>query len=215
LCDALLKENLHILWECNTRVDLVDEDLFKKMRRAGCNAVKVGIESGSDRILKSMNKGVSREQMERAADVFARVGIHWTGYFMIGVPGETKEDIAATLDLMYRLQPDFASISVYEPFPGTPMFVEGVAKGLVKESMTLEEFYAGSPTCYYKVEAGRQVETMDEREFAELAAHMKERFHAYNGDPRRLWKKAKSRLRVYRYNPGATWKDFAMYLNWR
>ena len=124
LCDRLIKEKFNINWECNTRVNLINDDLLLKMKRAGCNSIKVGIESGSERVLKEMNKGITHDQVRNAAKLFRKVGIHWTGYFMMGVPGETVEDVYKTLDFMYEVKPDFASIGVYEPFPGTPMFAE-------------------------------------------------------------------------------------------
>ena len=131
-CDALTREDLRIGWECNTRVDLVTEEMLRTMKRAGCNSVKVGIESGSERVLERMNKRITLDQIRAAAGLFRKVGIHWTGYFLIGTPGESLEDIYRTLDFMYEIRPDFAAIGVYEPFPETVMFHEGIRRGLVK-----------------------------------------------------------------------------------
>ncbi|UCE08642.1 MAG: cobalamin-dependent protein, partial [bacterium] len=65
-CDKLIKENLGINWDCNTRVDVVDEELLKKMKAAGCNGIKVGIETGNERVLKLINKSTTLSQVREA-----------------------------------------------------------------------------------------------------------------------------------------------------
>ncbi|MBA7679902.1 tRNA-2-methylthio-N(6)-dimethylallyladenosine synthase [subsurface metagenome] len=215
LCDKLLADKLNINWECNTRVDLVSESLLAKMKKAGCNSIKVGIESGSERILGKMNKSITHEQVRNAAKIFRKVGIHWTGYFMMGVPGETAEEIYQTLNLMYEIQPDFASISVYEPFPGTPMFDEGLEKKLVTSNMSLEDFYTTLPNHYYKANSRRQVETIGEEEFIALAEEMKRKFHIYNKSFKRLLHRGKSRINLYVSQPMLLCSDLKKYLSWR
>lgn len=215
LCDKLLADKLNINWECNTRVDLVSESLLAKMKKAGCNSIKVGVESGSERILKRMNKGITHDQIRNAAKLFRKIGIHWTGYFMMGVPSETVDEIYQTLDFMYEIEPDFASISVYEPFPGTPMFVEGIQKNLAKLEMTLVDFYTMLPNDYYKLDPRKQVETIDADEFSILAEDMKRKFHIYNKSFKRLLYRAKSRINLYVKQPRLLLCDFSKYLSWR
>jgi anaerobic magnesium-protoporphyrin IX monomethyl ester cyclase len=213
-CAALTRENLHIGWECNTRVDLVNEEMLRDMKRAGCNSIKVGIESGSEAELARMNKGVTLDQARRAAALFQKSGIHWTGYFLIGTPGETLKDIYKTLDFMYEIRPDFASIGVYEPFPGTAMFEEGLRRGLVKCDMSRQDFFGTLPNDYYKADARHQVDTIDPEVFESQQVEMKRRFHAYNKGVGRLLKRAKSRAGLYRTQPALLWADFRRYLSW-
>lgn len=215
LCEKLIKEKFNINWECNTRVDLVTEDLLKKMKQAGLNCIRVGIESGSERILEAMNKGITLDQVRNASKLFKKVGIHWTGYFMIGVPGETVEDVYKTFDFMYEVKPDIASLAVYEPFPGTPMFTEGLKRGLVKEEMTLDEFFSTFPNHYYKINSKRQLDTIDEERFIFLEKELREHFHNYNKDFRRVFKRGQGRLNLYRNEPGILWGDIKRYLRWR
>ncbi|NCS71533.1 MAG: radical SAM protein, partial [Candidatus Aenigmarchaeota archaeon] len=158
LCDRLIKEKININWDCNTRVNLINEDLLSKMKKAGCNSIKVGIETGSEKILKLMRKGITFEQCRKSANLFRKVGIHWTGYFMMGLPSETKEEVYQTLKFMKELKPDFASFSVYEPFPGTELFEIGIKKGLVQDKRTLEDFYTLSPKYYYVKDITRRVD---------------------------------------------------------
>lgn len=215
LCDKLIEERLKINWECNTRVDLVNEDLLRKVKKAGCNSIKVGVESGNPRILRQINKGITHEQIRNASKLFKKVGIYWTGYFLMGIPGETVEDIYETLNLMYEIKPDFASIGVYEPFPGTSMFAAGKERGLVKTEMTLDDFYEVLPNHYYKTDSARQVNTIEPEQFNILEKEIKKRFHDYNKNFRRLLKRAASRIQLYSTQPRALFGDLKKYLNWQ
>ncbi|MBN1804551.1 MAG: radical SAM protein [Sedimentisphaerales bacterium] len=214
ICDRLINENIDINWDCNTRVNLIDDELLAKMKKAGCNSIKVGIETGSERILKLINKGTTLDQARRAAKLLRNAGIHWTGYFMMGLPTETKEETYQTLQFMKELKPDFASLSVYEPFPGTDLFELGIEKGLVERERTLEDFYTISPKYYYVKDAGKRVDTMTNNEFEQLETEMKNKFHKYNMGFSKLLKRARSRSRIYISEPKALCSDFKKFLSW-
>jgi radical SAM superfamily enzyme YgiQ (UPF0313 family) len=215
-CDRLINENLNINWDCNTRVDLVDEDLLRKMKAAGCNGIKVGIETGSERVLRLINKKIIFDQCRKAAKLFRKVGIHWTGYFMMGLPSEIKEEVYQTLKFMKELKPDYASLSVYEPFPGTDLFKIGLEKGLVQDERTLEEFYTISPKYYYVNDINYRVDTMDNKEFERLELKMKKAFHKYNMGFSRLAKRGKARSNLYLHEPKMLWSDIKKLLAvWR
>ncbi len=215
LCDALGRENIKINWDCNTRVNLIDEELLRAMKKAGCNSVKVGIETGSERILDLISKKTTFEQCRRAARLFRKVGIFWTGYFMMGLPTETERDIRQTLGFMKELKPDFASISVYEPFPGTRLFDIGVEKGVVKPAMTRRDFFSTPPNHYYKADPNRQVDIIEEDVFGVLAETAKQEFHIHNKSFGRLLNRGKARIDVYVRQPQLLWNDFNKYLSWR
>lgn len=214
LCDRLIKEKININWDCNTRVNLVDEDLLRKMKKAGCNSIKVGIETGSKRILKLMNKNITLDQCRNAARLFRKVGIHWTGYFMMGLPSETKEDVYQTLKFMKELDPDFASFSVYEPFPGTELFDIGIEKGLVQAERSLEDFYAISPKYYYIKDINRRIDTMSNEGFEQIENDIKKEFHKFNRKPLKILQRVKSRSRFYMSSPMMIWDDFKKFLSW-
>lgn len=214
LCDRLIKENIKINWDCNTRVNLVDEQILKKMKKAGCNSIKVGIETGSERVLNLMSKKISFDQCRKAAKLFKKVGIHWTGYFMMGLPSETREEVYQTLEFMKELNPDYASFSVYEPFPGTELFKVGIEKGLVQDSRTLEDFYTISPKYYYVKDINRRVDTINNEEFKKLEYEIKEAFHKYNKGFPRLLKRAMSRNKLYLNDPRILWDDLRKFWGW-
>lgn len=210
-CEKLKQKRLHIRWECNTRANLIDEQLLITMKSAGCNFIKIGVETGSQKILDYMNKGVSFEDMEKASKLFKKVGIHWTGYFMMGIPGETREDIQNTLDFMCKIRPDFAYIAVYQPYPGTAMFFDGIKRGLIKSDMILEDFYTRSPNGYYKQNIHIQVETMGQFEFQRIATEMKKAFHQYNTHVLRVIKTALVKIPSYLTEPKMFIEDLKKY----
>ena len=213
-CNSLIEKNIKINWDCNTRANLVDEELLIKMKKAGCNSVKIGVETGSERILNIMNKKVTLDQYRHAAGLLRKVGIHWTGYFMMGLPSETKSEVYKTLDFMRELQPDYASLSVYEPFPGTQLYEIGLEKGLVDDKRVLDDFYNKSPKYYYVKDVNHRVDTMSGKEFDALEKEMKEEFHKYNRGISKLTKRARSRSKIYMHDPKVILSDFKKLLNW-
>ncbi len=213
-CNRVIDMDIKINWDCNTRVDLVDSELLKAMKRAGCNSIKVGIESGSERILRLMDKGITLERTQHAARLFREAGIHWTAYFMMGIPTETKEDVRKTLDLLYTIRPSFASIGVYEPFPGTKLFDVGVERGLVNREMSYEDFFTRIPSDYYLKDINRRVDTMACEDFITLENEVKEAFHNYNKGIIRIFERARSRSNVYLHNPGIFFNDIEKFFGW-
>jgi radical SAM superfamily enzyme YgiQ (UPF0313 family) len=136
LCQAFLERQLGIGWECLTRVAQFDEPLLAHMKEAGCDRIRIGIESGSERILKHMNKGITLAQIRKSVEVLHRSGIPWSAYFMLGVPAETEESIQETLALIREIDPPFVTLARFTPLPGTPMYQEVVDAGLLNENDT-------------------------------------------------------------------------------
>ena len=101
------------------RLDTLDEDLLKLMERAGFYSVAVGIESGSNRVLKLMQKNLSKETIKEKTDLIKKcTAMTVTGFFMIGYPGETESEILETIDFAKSLNIDKASFMFVMPLPG-------------------------------------------------------------------------------------------------
>jgi radical SAM superfamily enzyme YgiQ (UPF0313 family) len=122
LCEAMIRENLDLSWIANARVDLVDRESLKLMKRAGCHMVKFGVENGSDEILQAYHKGTTTAQAVKAFQLTKEVGLEAHAHFMIGGPGETLETIQKTIDFAKRLNPTTASFGILTPYPGTRLF---------------------------------------------------------------------------------------------
>ncbi|MFC2034047.1 B12-binding domain-containing radical SAM protein [Chloroflexota bacterium] len=133
IADGIVREKLDILWTCETRVNLVDKELLRCMKKAGCYAIAYGIESASQDILDILHKDITLEQVEEAVRITHEAGIQTVGYFMIGSPDETPETIRKTIQFAKKLKLDFAQFAITTPFPGTELYemYSGSKKGNV------------------------------------------------------------------------------------
>src|SRR3972149_8835827 len=95
-----MQNNLDIKWTCVTRLNTLDSELLEYMKRAGCVEVQIGIESGNDRILKYIKKGLTLELIRRQTAVINKSGINWRIFLIIGFPTETMEEMGDTLKLI-------------------------------------------------------------------------------------------------------------------
>ena len=122
-CDGIYEKNYE--WGCLTRVDKLDESMLKKMIGAGCSMIKVGIESGSQRVLDLMNKKTNIRQIKYTAELLNKNNMHWLSYIMIGVPGETSDDVDKTMKLIKEVRPSYVSAAIYTPYLGTGFSKQG------------------------------------------------------------------------------------------
>ena len=119
VCDRLIKNRFNKTWSVEARVDHVNNEILKHLKEAHCDFVAYGIESGSQRMLDVMNKGVTLEQIREAVKITKDVRINIRGYFMMGLPYETLEDMESTIQFAIELDVDVASFSIFVPLPGT------------------------------------------------------------------------------------------------
>lgn len=124
VCERIIAKGLEkeIFWECQERVNTVSTEKLALMKKAGAIRVGFGFESGSDRILKTINKNVTVDQTLRAIDLTSKSGLMVMGNFMIGIPGETKEDMEMTRKLYLNPKLDQISLFAFTPFPGTKFY---------------------------------------------------------------------------------------------
>ena len=144
-CDRLIEDKIDIVWQCQTRVNTVNRELLKKMKESGCYMTNYGVEFGSQRILDLAGKGITNPQVRTAFKLTKEIGIRTYAYFMMGWPGETKEEIKQTITLAKELNPDFAQFSIVVPFPGSPLYDECMNNGYI-DVIHWDEFdYAYNP----------------------------------------------------------------------
>jgi anaerobic magnesium-protoporphyrin IX monomethyl ester cyclase len=134
ICHEIRKRKLKIKWDCETRVDMVTKELLLKMRNAGCIAVWFGVESGSQRVIDAMSKGISITQTERAVKWAKEVGLMAVTSAILGFPGETKESAWETIKLVEKMNPDDVGYYIATPYPGTPMYDLVKEKGWLKSN---------------------------------------------------------------------------------
>jgi len=124
LCRKLLETDSEIKWECVTRIDLFDSELIQQMKKAGCQKIRIGIESGSDRILKHLKKGFTTNLIRKQAEILKANKMTWSAYLMFGTPEEKEDDIVETINLIKEIEPSFVTIGTFYPIPDTEIFNE-------------------------------------------------------------------------------------------
>lgn len=120
-CRRLESERLGLSWSLPSgiRLDTIDREMLSAMASAGCYSLAVGIEFGSDRILRLTGKGLTVNDVVRQMRLFVGAGIRVTGFFMFGIPGETKEEMEQTVKLALTLPLDRAQFNIFMPLPGS------------------------------------------------------------------------------------------------
>ena len=109
---------------------MISRDLLRIMRNSGCKTIWFGVESGSSRILKKINKGITLEQNIQAFKLCKKEGIKTACSFMIGIPGETLKDIETSYKFAKKLDADWCQFNIYIAYPGSSLYDEVMENGL-------------------------------------------------------------------------------------
>jgi anaerobic magnesium-protoporphyrin IX monomethyl ester cyclase len=132
ICEELQRRKLKLIWDCGTRVDMVDRELMKTMKDAGCIAVWLGVESGSEAMLGAMNKNIKLEQTRKAYKTAHQVGLMTIANVVLGFPGETEQTAKETIRFVSKLNPEDVGFYVATPYPGTPMYEQVIKNGWLR-----------------------------------------------------------------------------------
>lgn len=162
-----------LIFSCITRLDLVDKEVLHLLKQAGCHQILFGIESGSDRILKSIQKGMNRDFIKKKVEEVNSFSIPWLGFFIMGYPGETGEEMVETLRFMKELDPPYAEINIFNPLPGTPVWDALEKEGRVSSEMDFSRHSQASLENHF-------VSGMDQETFRKLALRMAKAFDEHN-----------------------------------
>ncbi|MCG6881227.1 MAG: B12-binding domain-containing radical SAM protein [Deltaproteobacteria bacterium] len=122
ICREIIEKNITISWFAISRVDLVDEEVLRWMRLAGCTQLSYGVESGSEKIRDFLNKNIRSDDIKKAFQLTTRYGILARAYFIYGSPGETMHTIQETIDLICEIKPLGAIFYILDIFPGTILY---------------------------------------------------------------------------------------------
>ncbi len=131
LMNKMVERKYDFSWVADTRANIVTEETAKLMKASGCHALHMGVESASTSTLKKYQKGIGVDQMRTPFKICKDNGIKTLGYFIIGLPGETLDDIKRTIDLAIELDCDYASFNAPIPIIGTPLREEALQKGWI------------------------------------------------------------------------------------
>jgi radical SAM superfamily enzyme YgiQ (UPF0313 family) len=122
LCQLLIESGLNFTWSCTSRVDTIKPDTLELMKKAGCWEISFGLETGSNELLKKMDKAAEVEKSELAVNWTAAAGIRTKGLFMLGYPGETLETIEQTKAFVRRIPMTIMNLTKFTPYPGSPIY---------------------------------------------------------------------------------------------
>lgn len=142
LCRGIIKRKLKIVWWTNTRVDTNDMEMFRLMKKAGCYMLSIGGESGNPEILKNIKKGTNPQLIEKTVKTLRKVGINSLVYFLIGLPGETRETIRQSVELCKKINPDYVEFYPATPYPGTEFYDIAVKQNLIVNN-NWDNYYCG------------------------------------------------------------------------
>jgi radical SAM superfamily enzyme YgiQ (UPF0313 family) len=207
LCEAFKKLPFKITFNCTTRVDLLDEELLKAMKESGCAQVALGIETGSERILKETDKDITLQQVIKTTRMLNQHRLFWTGYFMIGLPTEREEDIIQTLNFLKVVKPFYAGLGVYNPFPRTKLFNQGVELGLLDPTPDLKHFLNTNPKDLFFKDPKKRLVNIDHERFEQLSKMAAEVFHQHNTNLFNMARRGFARRKAYMYDPSLLKRD--------
>lgn len=151
ICQGLCDQGNTIQWGCEGRVDSVAQHLFPAMAKAHCRTLMFGLESGSQKMLDRLRKEQTLAEVETAVKNAKRAGIEIVhGFFVVGIPDETAEDMKATFDFAAKLPLDTFGFNRLCVYRGTPLWQEYVKRGLLNEAADWYKYFKCSaidPTC--------------------------------------------------------------------
>lgn len=135
VCREIIKRKIDIVWACpnGVRIDRLDKKLLKTMKESGCYLLAFGIESGSQKILNRAGKHLDLKIVYKTLKLVKEIGIQTWGFFIIGLPGETRETVQTTISFAKKLSLDRAQFCKFTPLPGTTIFAEWSAGKNLKD----------------------------------------------------------------------------------
>ncbi len=151
ICDLIIERKINVTWNLRNgmRADRADEELFQKMKEAGCYRISFGVESGSQEILDSVKKGLKLETIEKTFKMAHKAGIETLGFFIIGLPGDNEENMKKTIAFAKKLNPYIAKLGVFVPLPGTELYDDLKVRGLL-DGYDLSKFNQHTQTPLFK-----------------------------------------------------------------
>jgi radical SAM superfamily enzyme YgiQ (UPF0313 family) len=140
LCKRMSARKMGFFWSCDTRVDLLSDELLREMRLAGCQRLSLGVESGSQAILDKIEKKITPDEILASTELAKKYGIKVRYFMMLGNRGETRETFAETLRFLERARPHEYVFSCLSIYPGTKDFYAAEKAGWLDR----QEFFSGT-----------------------------------------------------------------------
>ena len=160
ICRGMVERDLRLEWGCETRVDCLTEELVDTMVGAGLKGVNIGIESTDPDVIRNVKRGwIDPARIERIVRHMHACGVRVSGFFIIGLPGETLEAVKRTLDFALSIELSYAEFKIATPFPGTPLFEMAQTNKWI-DTIELEQYTSYTPTM--RIPGGPSPEALSE-----------------------------------------------------
>jgi radical SAM superfamily enzyme YgiQ (UPF0313 family) len=174
ICEGLIEKDLGIEWAIRDRVTGVRPENLELLRRAGCVRIHLGVESAVDKTLVTIKKHATAAQARTALQQVKAAGFTTLAYFMIGLPGESREDALRTLEFALEMNPDYAEFNICIPYAGTEMYETALKQGVIERDYWLD--FARNPVPDFKIPTLIE-DTLPRRELMELRDEAIRRFY--------------------------------------
>lgn len=171
-CKKMTEAKLNVLWRTATRADLVDDEILYWMKKSGCVKLEIGVETGSRRMQKIINKDVDNSVIQQAFHNIKTNGIAAGAFFMLGFPEETLNDIEQTFCLMKDLPAEDFAYNIFDPMPGSELWNTCVKLGLVPRKVDFRQFHYWPDSHFMK--------HVSKEEFNSQAVKIGKWIYAYN-----------------------------------
>jgi radical SAM superfamily enzyme YgiQ (UPF0313 family) len=139
ICKEIIRRKLDIPWRCEGRVNEVNRESYEWLKKADCHLIELGVESGSQKILNNLKKGISVKQIKNAFKVARQVGIKTKAFIIIGNPGETTSTLDETLKLLKEIKPDYIVPQLLEVMPNTELYEDMKGKSSIDDNIWLDK----------------------------------------------------------------------------
>jgi len=153
----IIDKGMKINYLCESRVNTFDDELCELMYEAGCRRIKLGVESGSDKMLKYMKKAINVKQIYRTAELLKKYNLPFTAYVLLGLPTETKQDIEETYKVISDIDPDYISLSIATPQFGTELYTIAQDLGIGFPEDMWSGYSHQSNTCLFNENVTQEV----------------------------------------------------------
>jgi radical SAM superfamily enzyme YgiQ (UPF0313 family) len=168
----MIEKKLGLEWVCDTRVDLVNQELLEVMSKAGCKTIWFGVESASPRVLERIGRNITPQQVENAFNLCKKNGVKVACSFMLGLPDETLKDMEASLKFAKKLDPDWCQFNIFIAYPDSKIYQELLE---TKKYLRLDEFLLSVKT--------------DEFDYNSLMAIQRRFFRDFHRSPKQIVKR--------------------------
>jgi len=164
ICKKIVEEGLDISWSASSRVDLFSDEIAQAMKRGGAHTVYFGIESGSQKTLNFIGKGITPEQSIDAVEKAKKYKLCALGAFVLGFPDETRGDIKKTIKLSKKVGVDYAQFTIATPYPGTRLWKYALSKKLI-QTFNWRKYTTLDPVMKLKNFTARQIVKMFQKAY--------------------------------------------------